>query len=96
MAERFEGDRSKFLAYLRSQGKTLRDYRRDIEENIIYQYMQGQQRKSQSVVSPVRIETFYNENKDRFYREDEVVGGGWIRESLPCEASAPLAGDPAC
>ncbi len=72
LAERFEGDRSKFLAYLRSQGKTLRDYRRDIEENIIYQYMQGQQRKSQSVVSPVRIETFYTENKDRFYREDEV------------------------
>ena len=72
LAERFEGDRSKFLAYLRSQGKTLRDYRRDIEENIIYQYMQGQQRKSQSVVSPVRIETFYNENKDRFYREDEI------------------------
>jgi hypothetical protein len=34
--------------------------------------MQGQQRKSQSVVSPVRIETFYNENKDRFYREDEI------------------------
>jgi peptidyl-prolyl cis-trans isomerase SurA len=72
LAERFEGDRSKFLAYLRSQGKTLRDYRRDVEENIIYQFMQGQQRKSQSVVSPVRIETFYNENKDRFYREDEV------------------------
>ena len=72
LAERFEGDRSKFLAYLRSQGKTIRDYRRDIEENIIYSYMQGQQRKSQSVVSPVRIETFYNENKDRFYREDEV------------------------
>ena len=34
--------------------------------------MQGQQRKSQSVVSPVRIETYYTENKDRFYREDEV------------------------
>jgi peptidyl-prolyl cis-trans isomerase SurA len=72
LAERFEGDRSKFLAYLRTQGKTPRDYRKDIEENIIYQYMQGQQRKSQSIVSPVRIETFYNENKDRFYREDEM------------------------
>ena len=34
--------------------------------------MQGQQRKSQGSVSPVKIETFYNENKDRFYREDEV------------------------
>jgi peptidyl-prolyl cis-trans isomerase SurA len=72
LAERFEGDRSKFLAYLRSKGQTIRDYRKEIEENIIFQYMQGQQRKSQSVVSPVRIETYYNENKDRFYREDEV------------------------
>jgi peptidyl-prolyl cis-trans isomerase SurA len=70
IAERFEGDRSKFLAYLKAKGQTQRDYRREVEENIIFQYMQGQQRKSQSVVSPVRIETFYNENKDRFYQED--------------------------
>jgi peptidyl-prolyl cis-trans isomerase SurA len=72
LAERFEGDRSKFLAYLRSKGQTIRDYRKEKEEDIIFQYMQGQQRKSASVVSPVRIETFYNENKDRFYQEDAV------------------------
>ncbi len=72
LADRFEGDRSKFLAFLRSKGQTIRDYRREVEENIIFSYMQGQQRKSSSVVSPVRIETYYNENKDRFYREDEV------------------------
>lgn len=72
VAERFEGDRSKFLAFLKAKGQTQRDYRREVEENIIFQYMQGQQRKSQSVVSPVRIETFYNENKDRFYQEDAV------------------------
>jgi peptidyl-prolyl cis-trans isomerase SurA len=72
LAERFEGDRSKFLAYLRSQGKTIRDFRKDKEEEIIYSYMRSQQKKSQSVVSPVRIETYYNENKDRFYREDEI------------------------
>lgn len=72
IAERFEGDRSKFLAYLRSQGKTIREFRRDKEEEIIYSYMRSQQKKSQTVVSPVRVETYYNENKDRFYREDEV------------------------
>lgn len=72
IAERFEGDRSKFLAYLKAKGQTQRDYRREVEENIIFQYMQGQQRKSQSIVSPVRIETYYNENKDRFYQEDAV------------------------
>jgi len=72
LADRFEGDRSKFLAFLRAKGQTNRDYRREVEENIIFSYMQGQQRKSSSVVSPVRIETFYQENKDRFYQEDAV------------------------
>lgn len=68
----FEGDRSKFYAYLRSRGMTLRDYRVEVEEDIIYQYMRSQQRKSASIVSPVRVEQYYNENKDRFYQEDEA------------------------
>ncbi len=72
VSDQFDGDRSKFLAYLRSRGQTIREYRREVEEDIIYHYMQGQQRKSQSIVSPVRIETFYRENRDRFYQEDAV------------------------
>jgi peptidyl-prolyl cis-trans isomerase SurA len=72
LSEQFDNDRSKFLAYLRAKGTTLREYRKEVEEDIIYHYMQQQQRKSQSVVSPVRIETFYRENKDRFYQEDSV------------------------
>ncbi len=69
----FDGDRSKFLAYLRSRGKTLRDYRKEVEEDIIYDYMRQQQRKSQSIVSPVKVETYYKENKDRFYQEDSAL-----------------------
>ena len=72
LTEQFDNDRSKVLAYLRGKGVTLREYRSEIEEDIIYHYMQQQQRKSQSVVSPVRIETFYRENKDRFFQEDSV------------------------
>ena len=68
----FENDRSKFLAYLRGRGTTIREYRKEIEEDIIYNYMRQQQRKSQSIVSPVKVETFYNENKDKFFQEDAV------------------------
>jgi len=71
-AEEFDNDRSKFLAYLRSRGETLREYRKEVEEDIIYSYMRQEKRKSQSVISPVKIETFYKENKDRFYQEDGV------------------------
>ncbi len=68
----FDNDRSKFLSYLRGRGKTMREYRREVEEDIIYGYMRQQQRKSQSIVSPVKVETYYKENQDKFFREDGV------------------------
>ncbi len=68
----FDGDRSKFLAYLRSRGISQKDYRKEVEEDMIYGYMRQQQSKSASTVSPVKIEAFYNENKERFYQEDSV------------------------
>lgn len=69
----FDGDRSKFLAYLRSRGMTLKEFRKEQEDQIIYDYMIDQQRKSQSFVSPVKVETYYKENKDRFYQEDSAL-----------------------
>jgi peptidyl-prolyl cis-trans isomerase SurA len=68
----FDGDRSKFLAYLRSRGISQKDYRKEQEEDMIYGYMRQQQSKSTSTVSPVKIEAYYKENKDRFYQEDGV------------------------
>ena len=60
LTEQFDNDRSKFLAYLRARGTTMREYRKEVEEDIIYNYMVRQQRKSQSIVSPIRIEQYYN------------------------------------
>ncbi|MSU46100.1 MAG: peptidylprolyl isomerase [Lacunisphaera sp.] len=68
----FDGDRSKFLAYLRARGISQRDYRKEQEEDMIYGYMRQQQSKSASTVSPVKIEAFYKEHKDSFYHEDRV------------------------
>ncbi len=69
---RFDGDRAKFLSYLRSTGLTYRDYRIKVEDDMIHDYMRGQQRKNQNIVSPARVESFYNENKDRFFQDDQV------------------------
>jgi peptidyl-prolyl cis-trans isomerase SurA len=68
----YDNDRSKFLAYLRGKGQTIREFRKEIEEDMINGYMRQQQRKSQSVVSPVKVETFYRENKDKFFQDDQV------------------------
>lgn len=94
----FDGDRSKFLAYLRSRGISQKDYRREQEEDMIYGYMKSQQAKSSSTVSPVKIEAFYNENKDRFYQEDSVHlrliqlarGEGETDETLKAKADTIL------
>lgn len=68
----FDGDRGRFLQYLQSQGVSARDFRKDLEERIIVQYMRGQMRRSESIVSPARMEQFYDERKHTFYQDEAV------------------------
>jgi peptidyl-prolyl cis-trans isomerase SurA len=68
----FDGDRGRFLQYLQSQGMSVRDFRKDLEERIIVQYMRGQMRRSESIVSPARMEHFYEEKKHTFYQDEAV------------------------
>ncbi len=68
----FDGDRGRFLQYLQSQGISVRDFRKDLEERIIVQYMRGQMRRSESIVSPRRMEEFYEEKKHTFYQDEAV------------------------
>ena len=50
IAEQFGGDRSKFLQYLKERGLTQREYRKQTEEDIIFNYMMAQERKVAGVV----------------------------------------------
>ena len=72
LIEDFENDRARFLEYLESQGKNVREFRGELRERIVVSVMRGQKRKSQSQISPERIEQFYNENKINFYEEEAV------------------------
>lgn len=69
---KFEGKRSLYLDYLKSIGKTPDEHRVTIREEIIVNYMRNKMRKSASIVSPVRIENFYQENKQEFFQEEAV------------------------
>lgn len=72
LIEDFDSDRARFLAYLDSLGKNTREFRRDLREQIIVSVMRGEKRRSQSQISPERIERFYNENKLHFYEDESV------------------------
>lgn len=72
LIEDFENDRARFLEYLESQGKNVREFRYELRERIVVSIMRSEKRKSQSQISPERIEQFYNENKINFYEEEAV------------------------
>lgn len=72
LIEDFDGDRARFLEYLQSQGKNVREFRRELHQRIIVSVMRSERRRSQSQISPERIEQFYTENKINFY-EDEAI-----------------------
>ncbi|MBN2068201.1 MAG: peptidylprolyl isomerase [Opitutales bacterium] len=72
LAEDFNNDRAAFLAYLDSQGKNEREYRKELRDRVIVSVMRGQMYKGISEVSPERIENFYNENKIHFFEEESI------------------------
>ncbi len=72
LTTQFEGDRARFLAYLKSRGFTLRDYRKEVEDDIIYGYMRGQQRKGANIVSPAKVEEYYAANQAKFLQEEQI------------------------
>jgi peptidyl-prolyl cis-trans isomerase SurA len=68
----FGGDRGRFLEYLRAQGLTAREFRENIYKRVVVNVMRQQNRKSQSEISPERIQGFYIQNKIRFYQEEAM------------------------
>lgn len=68
----FNGDRSEYLASLRREGRTPLDDREQIRESIIVDYLTGQTRKTVAELSPVKIQAFYEANKDGFKQAASV------------------------
>ncbi|MFO8026938.1 MAG: SurA N-terminal domain-containing protein [Opitutales bacterium] len=86
----FDGDRSRFLEYLRSRGETPRDFRESIRERVVINVMRQENRKSQSEISPERIEEFYVDNKIRFYQPEAIRLRQIILSPMADEGLAPL------
>ncbi|MGB0372324.1 MAG: foldase protein PrsA [Opitutales bacterium] len=68
----FDNDRRKLFEYLDSVNKTIVQYRRELQEDIIVSIMRGENRRSMAEISPEQIEDFYRANKIDFYNEASV------------------------
>ena len=72
LIQRFNNDRQLLLEHLQQIGKTLRDFRKSIREEIIVRSMRYQQREKEASISPEKIEEFYKQNKIHFFQEEQV------------------------
>ena len=68
----FGGDRGRLLSYLQAKGLTVREFREDIYNRVVVNFMRQRNRKSQSEISPEQIQDFYIENKIRFYQDESI------------------------
>jgi peptidyl-prolyl cis-trans isomerase SurA len=72
LTKQFNGDRTRYQEFLKAQGKTDRQFRKELEEQIITSYMRNMKRKSQASVSPEKIEKYYEKHKKEFYQDAAV------------------------
>lgn len=68
----FDGDRAKLLAFLKAIGKTRLEWRTMITEELIIGYMKSEKQRLRSVISPVKIENYYMQNRDKFFQGDSM------------------------
>ncbi|MCF7668460.1 MAG: peptidyl-prolyl cis-trans isomerase [Verrucomicrobia bacterium] len=66
------GDRSRLIKTLQSKGRTYEDYRKGVREDIIIDSLRRKHISSEIIISPQKIENYYQENKDKFEVGDQV------------------------
>jgi peptidyl-prolyl cis-trans isomerase SurA len=66
------GDHEKYLQYLQENQMTERDYRQQLEDDQIVDFMRGQFQRSVTGISPDRIKAYYDKNQNLFAQDEEV------------------------
>jgi parvulin-like peptidyl-prolyl isomerase len=82
----FNGDRKLFRDVLRSNGQSQLEFRKDLEEEIIYSHMLSTRRRLKEEISTEKVEAYYLQNKNLFKTEEKIR----LREI----AFSQIAGEP--
>lgn len=68
----FGNDRTLFLHYLKSQGKDLKQFRKEFKEKLIVSAMRAKKQSSQAEISPEKIESYYEQHTVDFQQEEQL------------------------
>lgn len=70
--EEFSGDRMAFLKALQAQGYSLARFRQSQKEKFIIQAMRSSKLKENYVVSPVKVRSYYEKNRETYATPEQV------------------------
>jgi parvulin-like peptidyl-prolyl isomerase len=93
IATEFGGNRAAFIKTLEAENLTLSQFRDQERERIIIEVMRDQRARKTMVVSPYKIEKYYQDNIDRFKVGDQVkLRMIYIKRGEPVAADAVASG----
>ena len=72
IASDYGGNRAAFVKTLEAQNLTLAQYRDQVRDRVIIQAMRGHKTQQAVVVSPYKIEKYYNDNSDQYKVGDQI------------------------
>lgn len=79
----FEGDRTAFIRTLQAQGLTVEGYKKELKDNLIVTAMRQKNVSSAVIVSPFKIEQYYQDNVRQFLQDEQVqVSNIYMKKSL--------------
>src|SRR5882724_7269732 len=70
--ESFGGDRNTFIKTLEAQNYTLGEFKEKELERIMVQAMRSHNIKSNSIISPTKIEEYYRKHRDEFTSKEQI------------------------
>ncbi len=89
IATDFNNDRVAFIKTLQAENITMSQYRERLRERVIVQAMRNRKTQQQVVISPYRIDKYYQDNLDNFKVDDQIkLRMIFIKKGAP-EADAP-------
>jgi parvulin-like peptidyl-prolyl isomerase len=93
IATEFGGNRAAFIKTLEAENLTLSQFRDQERERIIIEIMRDQRARKTMVVSPYKIEKYYQDNIDQFKVGDQVkLRMIYIKRGEPVAADAVASG----
>ena len=69
---RFGGDRVKLAKTLQSEGLTLEKFRQRVRDQFVVEALRAQHVTRNVIISPHKIERYYQDNRDKFHVKDRV------------------------